>query len=163
VAPAGSYVDKGIGKVCQRGTYSTALNSDTNCQTCPDGITTADEGSTSAAACSLAMKGFYINPSNASDAIPCPLHTYQGEEAAVTACTPCPNGWKTKETGATGLALCMAPPGYELMESATEITACAKGSYKADWNRNPCVPVSWADGSCSSRAAAVMHAMAKLF
>jgi hypothetical protein len=142
VAPAGSYMDKGVGKVCQRGTYSTALNSATTCETCPPGITTADEGSTSADACNLAMKGFYINPSNASEAIACPLDHYQDQEATVTACTACPNGWKTKETGATGVALCLAPPGFELKDGATSITACEKGSYKADWNRNPCVPVS---------------------
>jgi hypothetical protein len=49
----------------------------------------------------------------------------------------------TKETGATGVALCLAPPGYELKDGATTITACAAGSYKADWNRNPCVAVSY--------------------
>ncbi|WIA08977.1 hypothetical protein OEZ85_008391 [Tetradesmus obliquus] len=139
MAPAGSYLDKGIGKICQRGTYSSALSADTTCQTCPPGITTANEGSTSAADCSLAMKGFYINPSNASEAIACPLHTYQDKEAVAGACTDCPNGWKTKETGATGVALCLAPPGYELKENATQITLCPTGSYKADWNRNPCV------------------------
>jgi hypothetical protein len=143
-APAGSYVDKVIGKLCQKGTYSTALNSDSTCQTCPPGITTASEGSTTAEACSLAMKGYYINPSNANEAIVCPVNTYQDQEAAVTSCTACPNGWKTKETGATGVALCLVPPGYELKENAAEITVCDVGSYKADWNRNPCTPVSWA-------------------
>jgi hypothetical protein len=114
VAPAGSYLDKGIGKLCQKGTYSTGLNSNTNCIPCPDGITTAAEGSTTAAACSLAVKGYYINPTNNTEAIKCPLNTYQAEEAAVTSCTDCPNGWKSKETGATGVALCLAPPGFEL-------------------------------------------------
>jgi hypothetical protein len=140
-------VDKGIGKKCQKGTYSTDLNSDPTCQTCPPGITTAEEGSTTAEACSLAMKGFYINPSNTSEAIACPVNTYQGEEAAATSCTPCDHGWKTKDTGATGVALCLAPPGYELKESATDITPCEVGSFKADWNRNPCTPVSWAADS----------------
>jgi hypothetical protein len=143
VAPAGSYLDKGIGKLCQKGTYSTGLNSNTNCIPCPDGITTAAEGSTTADTCSLALKGYYINPSNAAEAIKCPLDTFQDQEAAVTSCTDCPNGWKTKETGATGVALCLAPPGYELKDGASTITACAAGSYKADWNRNLCVAVSW--------------------
>jgi hypothetical protein len=142
VAPAGSYLDKGIGKLCQKGTYSTGLNSNTNCIPCPDGITTAAEGSTTADTCSLAVKGYYINPSNAAEAIKCPLDTYQDQEAAVTSCTACPNGWKTKETGASGVALCLAPPGFELKDGASTITACAAGSYKADWNRNLCVAVS---------------------
>ena len=143
MAPAGSYLDKGIGKLCQRGTYSTALSSSNNCVPCPDGITTAGEGSTTAGACSLALKGYYIDPDNSTLAIECPLDTYQDEEAAVTACTACPYGWKTKETGATGLALCLAPPGYELLEGAQTISACPAGSYKPDWNRNLCTEVSW--------------------
>ncbi|WIA14315.1 hypothetical protein OEZ85_002847 [Tetradesmus obliquus] len=138
-APAGSYMDKGIGKLCQKGTYSTALNTNANCIPCPDGITTAAEGSTAAAACSLALKGYYIDSINSTNAIKCPLDTYQDQEAAVTSCTPCDHAWKTKETGATGPALCLAPPGFELKDGATNITACAAGSYKADWNRNPCV------------------------
>jgi hypothetical protein len=142
VAPAGSYLDKGIGKLCQKGTYSTGLNSITNCIPCPDGITTAAEGSTTADAYSLAVKGYYINPANSAEAIKCPLDTYQDQEAAVTSCTACPNGWKTKETGASGFALCLAPPGFELKDGAATITACAAGSYKADWNRNLCVAVS---------------------
>lgn len=56
-------------------------------------------------------------------------------------CFPSP-GWRTKDTGATGLALCLAPPGWELKENADNITECAAGSYKADWNRNPCQAVS---------------------
>jgi hypothetical protein len=149
VAPAGSYLDKGIGKLCQKGTYSTGLNSNTNCVPCPDGSTTAAEGSTTADACSLAVKGYYISPTNAAEAIKCPLDTYQDQEAAVTSCTACPNGWKTKETGATGVALCLAPPGFELKENAATISACAAGSYKADWNRNPCVAVS-CDACCTA-------------
>ncbi|WIA42320.1 hypothetical protein OEZ86_008334 [Tetradesmus obliquus] len=139
LAPAGSYLDKGIGKLCQKGTYSTDLNANANCVPCPDGITTAAEGSTTAVACSLALKGYYIDSTNSTVAIKCPLDTYQDKEANVTSCTACPNGWKTKETGATGVAVCLAPPGFELVDGATIITACAAGSYKADWNRNPCV------------------------
>ena len=152
VAPAGSYLDKGIGKLCQKGTYSTDLNANANCVPCPDGITTAAEGSTTAAACSLALKGYYIDSANSTVAIKCPLDTYQDQEANVTSCTACPNGWKTKETGATGVAVCLAPPGFELVDGATNITACAAGSYKADWNRNPCVAVS-----CLVVALAAVH------
>jgi hypothetical protein len=135
-------MDKGIGKLCQRGTYSTALNSATTCTVCPTGITTANEGSTSAADCALALKGFYINPLNSAEAIKCPKDTYNDQEAAVTACTQCENGWKTKEDGATGAALCLAPPGYQLVAGDVAISQCPVGFYKADWNRNDCVAVS---------------------
>jgi hypothetical protein len=134
-------MDKGIGKLCQRGTYSTDLNSNNTCIPCPDGITTANEGSSSADDCSLAIKGYYINASDPTQAIKCPVDYYQEQEAAVNSCTACPHGWRTKETGATGLALCLAPPGYERVGEA-DISPCDVGFYKADWNRNPCVAVS---------------------
>lgn len=89
MAPAGSYLDKGIGKLCQKGTYSIALNSDATCTPCPIGITTAGEGSDSAADCNLAMKGYFLNNGAAEL---CPVDTYQDQEAAVSSCTPCPNG-----------------------------------------------------------------------
>jgi hypothetical protein len=147
-APAGSKKDKGIGKLCKKGTFSTELNSNSTCEPCPEGVTTADEGSTSADDCGLAQKGFYINPDNAAEALACPLDTFQDEESNVTACTPCPNGWKTQETGASGLALCLAPPGYELLPGNAEITPCPVNSYKTEWNRNVCIQV----GSCDSTA-----------
>eukprot|EP00775_Hariotina_reticulata_P003962 gene3962-4215_t len=48
-------------------------------------------------------------------------------------------GWLTKDTGASGVAQCLAPPGWELLPNASTITECAIGFYKSDWNRNPCV------------------------
>lgn len=90
VAPAGSYLDKGIGKLCQKGTYSVGLNSEPNCQTCPAGITTAAEGSKAPAACALAMKGYYL--ANATTSAPCPADTFNDKEAAITECEKCPNG-----------------------------------------------------------------------
>ncbi len=162
VAPAGSYLDKGIGKLCQRGTYSTALNSASSCTPCPDGITTEAEGSDNSNLCILAAKGHYINPANASEALECDYNTYQDEEAAVTECKPCPHGWKTKEKGATGVALCLAPPGFELVGTGENdtITECAEDWYKADWNRNACVKcgtgiITAATGSVSKDACLV--------
>uniref|UniRef100_A0A383VTT6 Tyrosine-protein kinase ephrin type A/B receptor-like domain-containing protein n=1 Tax=Tetradesmus obliquus TaxID=3088 RepID=A0A383VTT6_TETOB len=153
MAPPGSYLDNSSGKKCQKGTFSTDFNLNSTCDACPDGITTIGDGSTSAAACSLAQKGFYINPDNAAEALECPLDTYQDQEAAVNACTPCRNGWRTQETGAIGDAACLAPPGFELKDGATNITACAVGSYKADWNRNPCVACG--TGLITSEAGAI--------
>ncbi|KAF6261334.1 hypothetical protein COO60DRAFT_1699888 [Scenedesmus sp. NREL 46B-D3] len=140
VAPAGSYLDKGIGKLCPRGTYSTGLNTSPFCIPCAAGITTEHEGSSSAADCILAARGYHIDPVNATLAMPCPRDTYQDQEAAVNACTPCPFGWRTKDVGATGTAMCLAPPGWELVDGAEFITECQNGWYKADWNRNPCLP-----------------------
>ncbi|KAF8057859.1 Slbp [Scenedesmus sp. PABB004] len=136
-APAGSYVDKSVGKKCQKGTFSVALNSDAQCTKCPDGLTTAGEGSKLATDCTLAVRGWY--KTSATTAAECPVNSYNDAEADITSCTPCPNGWKTKDTAATGAALCMAPPGWELKDGASAITECDVGSYKADWNRNPCV------------------------
>mgnify|MGYP001809915491 CR=1 FL=1 len=110
------------------------------------------EAVAAAAAAAAAAMGYYIDSANSTNAIKCPLDTYQDQEANVTSCTACPNGWKTKETGATGVAVCLAPPGFELVDGATNISACAAGSYKADWNRNPCVSVS-----CLVVALAAVH------
>jgi hypothetical protein len=102
VAPAGSYLDKGIGKLCPRGTYSTDLNTSPFCVPCAAGITTVNEGSSSAADCTLAARGYYIDQNDATLAVPCPRDSYQDQEAAVNACTPCPYGWRTKDVGSTG-------------------------------------------------------------
>jgi hypothetical protein len=141
-APAGSRRDRGTGKLCKQGTFSIELNSNATCESCPEGVTTASEGSTSPEACSLAQKGYHINPDNPDEALECPHDTYQDQESNVTACTPCPNGWKTEDTAATGVALCLAPPGFELVPGNAEITACLAGWYKGEWNRNRCIPVS---------------------
>lgn len=145
MAPAGSYMDKGVGKLCQKGTYSTELNNNPYCIPCPTGITTAGEGSNSSDACSLAIQGYHLDFSDPlnTEAYPCPLDTYNDQEANITACTPCPNGWRTKDVGATGVAMCLAPPGFELVEGNATISECDIGWYKFDWNRNPCLPVSW--------------------
>jgi hypothetical protein len=140
-APAGSKKDKGIGKLCKKGTYTTDINSNSTCEACPDGVTTAEEGSTSPDECTLAQKGYYINPDNALEALECPADTYQDQESSTTSCTPCPYGWKTQDTAATGLALCLAPPGYELLPGNDEITPCPANSYKTEWNKNRCIQV----------------------
>lgn len=80
---------------------------------------------------------------NATAAAPCPVNTYNdGETLKVNdTCFPCPNEMKTKLEGADGEALCLAPPGWELVDPAANITECPAGSYKVDWNRNRCVQV----------------------
>lgn len=103
VAPAGSYLDRGIGKLCPRGTYSTDLNTSPFCVPCAAGITTENEGSTSAANCTLAARGYYIDPNDATLAVQCPRDTYQDQEAAVNECTACPHNWRTKDLGSTGV------------------------------------------------------------
>eukprot|EP00882_Tetradesmus_deserticola_P003863 GHRQ01004087.1.p1 GENE.GHRQ01004087.1~~GHRQ01004087.1.p1 ORF type:complete len:520 (+),score=107.65 GHRQ01004087.1:1239-2798(+) len=103
-------------------------------------MTTEGEGSTSLSACSYALRGMYV--SAGGEGVACPLDTYSDSELNSTACTPCPFGLKTESTGTQGVALCLAPPGWELREweGATTITPCQKGWYKEGWNKNPCLP-----------------------
>lgn len=135
-------MDKGIGKICPKGTYSIALNNATSCTACPPGITTPTEGSTTADACSLAMRGYYL-VDNTTAAL-CPVNTYNDGETLTLgqSCTACPNGLRTKLEGSDGEALCLAPPGYELQSGASVISECANGWFKVDWNRNLCLFVS---------------------
>jgi hypothetical protein len=39
-------------------------------------------------------------------------------------------GWRTKDTKATGVDTCLAPPGFELKDGATNITECEANTYK---------------------------------
>ena len=90
LAPAGSYLDKGTGKKCPKGTYTTDLNRAGVCTPCNEGVTTAAEGSTSAAACDRAIAGYFYN--GTGTAVECPINTYNAGESTADSCTPCPNG-----------------------------------------------------------------------
>jgi hypothetical protein len=75
----------------------------------------------------------------------CPQNTYQdSDESMAKSCSPCPNGLQTQLEGATGVHLCIAPPGLELKPGAAAPTACETGHYKPGWNLNLCVSVSLA-------------------
>jgi len=74
VAPAGSFTDKGVGKLCPKGTYTTSLSNASVCTPCSTGITTSTEGSSSVAECSYALPGYKKTGSNAASL--CPVHTY---------------------------------------------------------------------------------------
>ncbi|KAF8061892.1 Svep1 [Scenedesmus sp. PABB004] len=139
VAPPGSYYDRGMGRLCPRGTFSTNFTAgDASCTPCAPGVTTAAEGSNSSDACGLAARGFHMSGPGVAAA--CPVDTYSDVESANTECTPCPSGLRTLDEASTGVALCLMPPGMELAANATVITECAIGFYKEGWNRNPCVP-----------------------
>lgn len=90
VAPAGSYLDKGTGKKCPKGTYTTDLNRAGVCTPCNEGVTTAAEGSTSAAACDRAIAGYFYNGTGTAEV--CPINTYNAGETTADSCTACPNG-----------------------------------------------------------------------
>jgi hypothetical protein len=75
---------------CCAGTYTTDYNSLPACLTCPAGVTTLRDNSTSLGHCTLARKGFYLV--NATAAEECPLGSYQGREAEVYKCDECPFG-----------------------------------------------------------------------
>lgn len=90
VAPAGSYLDKGVGKKCPKGTYTDSLNSKAVCDACATGVTTAGEGSTGVSACSRAIKGYKYTGANT--AAKCDINTYNDAETTAANCTDCPNG-----------------------------------------------------------------------
>jgi hypothetical protein len=85
VAPPGSYIDRGAGKQCQKGTYSSDFTNATSCVPCNTGFTTAGLGSNSSAQCDRVMPGYFIV--NASYAAPCPLGSFQGTEGTVYSCS----------------------------------------------------------------------------
>eukprot|EP00775_Hariotina_reticulata_P008135 gene8135-8329_t len=118
VAPPGHYLSFGKAVKCQKGTYYPTYNNGSLCINCPDDLTTASEGSTSEDDCALVGRGMYLDPDD-GQAKPCPLHTYQDQENADPACKQCPNGWLTQDIGTEGLADCLAPPGFELTDGAS--------------------------------------------
>ncbi|WIA13038.1 hypothetical protein OEZ85_006646 [Tetradesmus obliquus] len=150
LAPAGSYVERGTGKACQKGMYSEELNNLSACIACPAGVTTPGDGSNSSSACGLARPGFHLvnttaaaasaaaAASKAATAAVCPPGSYQGREAAVFECSPCDFGYYTRAEGAAGNAECLAPPGWELKPGASLITECELGYFKEGWNKNNC-------------------------
>jgi hypothetical protein len=95
-----------------QGTFASDFNDQPFCSKCPQGLTTKDEGSADAGACSYAQRGMYV--SSTGEAVACPLDTYSDTERNDTACIPCPFGLKTESTGSEGVAMCLAPPGWEL-------------------------------------------------
>eukprot|EP00775_Hariotina_reticulata_P003324 gene3324-3601_t len=137
VAPAGSYLDRGIGKLCPKGTYTDTLNSLNLCTPCGTGVTTAAEGSTAVSACDRAIKGYKYTGSNT--AAPCELNFYQDEESTNSSCKACPFNMLTRLEGATGPADCLAQPGFAQPDSSSNIAECPVNFYKEGWNRNPCV------------------------
>eukprot|EP00775_Hariotina_reticulata_P004056 gene4056-4303_t len=137
MAPAGSYVDRGIGKLCPKGTYIDALNNQTACTACADGVSTPGEGSTSVNACDRARPGYkYTGPNTAEQ---CEVNTYSDAENPDNSCTPCPFGWLTRDEGSDGVPDCLAPPGWEQTGSTANISECPTNYYKEGWNRNRCV------------------------
>ncbi|WIA42282.1 hypothetical protein OEZ86_008296 [Tetradesmus obliquus] len=140
VAPKGHFTYNGIAKKCQKGTYSSDFNDQSFCTKCPKGMTTTDEGSIDAMACSYAQRGMFVSTNG--EGVECPVDTYNDAERMDTSCIVCPFGLKTETTGSEGVAMCLAPPGWELREweGALTITPCRLGWYKDGWNKNPCVP-----------------------
>eukprot|EP00775_Hariotina_reticulata_P003830 gene3830-4087_t len=136
VAVAGSYLDKGIGKLCPKGTYTDSLNSASACTPCNPGVTTAAEGSTSEAACNHAIKGYKYTGSNTAEK--CDMNSYNDADNSNNACTSCPFGMLTRDLGATGPADCLAPPGWGQSSPSANIAECLVNHYKAGWNRNMC-------------------------
>jgi hypothetical protein len=95
-----------------QGTFASDYNDQPFCTKCPKGMTTKDEGSGDSGACSYAQRGMYV--SSTGEGVACPLDTYSDSERNDTSCIVCPFGLKTESTGSEGVAMCLAPPGWEL-------------------------------------------------
>ncbi|WIA35695.1 hypothetical protein OEZ86_004101 [Tetradesmus obliquus] len=83
----------------------------------------------------------------------CPPNSYQDGETTQQQCTSCPHGLRTEQAGADGVALCLAPPGMQLLPGDGSISDCPVGSYKEGWNLNPCI--SCGDGLLTESDGAV--------
>eukprot|EP00775_Hariotina_reticulata_P005606 gene5606-5844_t len=146
VAPPGSFVKAGGGAKCPIGTFTTQHNTNVTCQPCGPGLSTAAEGSSSPAACIIAARGYFLKADlsiggqdvgdDGSSPEPfeviytaqmCPKNTYQDSESMAKSCKSCPNGLQTQLEGATGVHLCLAPPGMELKPGAAVPTAWFHG------------------------------------
>lgn len=112
-APKGHFVENGVARKCQKGTFASDFNDNSYCSKCKPGLTTPSEGADSEGSCSNAVRGMFINALT-GEAEPCPLDTYSDVESNDTSCKPCPFGLKTEFTQSEGVAMCLAPPGWEL-------------------------------------------------
>jgi hypothetical protein len=60
VAPPGSFISSGLGLKCPKGTFATQHNTNTACQPCSPGYSTATEGSRNSSDCTLAARGYFL-------------------------------------------------------------------------------------------------------
>lgn len=127
---------------CPQGTYKTGLDIATACTPCPNGLTTAAQASTAAAACDLAATlGQYVTTVNGKlTAKPCPRGSYSSNGRS---CTTCLEGLDTAVEGASNIAACQAGPGYgydPALPGAVKKYQCTVGFYKvstlSSWHGN---------------------------
>lgn len=124
---------------CSQGTYKVDVSQATSCTRCPTGITTAATKSTAPTQCDRAIATGFIAELENGQMVPkpCPVGSYTSNGRT---CTTCPDGLTTASQGATTAADCLAPPGWGYDASRTPKTyQCPGGSYKAGWNKLPCV------------------------
>ena len=80
----------------------------------------------------------YEVTSSGANIKPCPANHYN--DGSAKACTPCPAGTLTYETGLTHVASCACRAGYHRLSGLC--TACELGSYKAEAGNGACVACS---------------------
>jgi len=138
--------------ICPTNTYNTGGNRLPSCYTCPSGLITTTQGSTSKLNC-LVPGGYIMNRGVVT---PCPKGTYRDGDALPTAqlnCTRCARGWTTGGVGTTLVSGCSRTlPGFYALvgnqglgSSAT--LPCPVGSWSTEAGGNTacssCSPYGW--------------------
>jgi len=125
-------------RLCLDGEWS-AGGSRKPCSSCGNGYTTAEVGSTSAAACLLA-EGW--TPDGVGGAKPCARGMYK-DALGPSACTACPSGTSTVDYGSTWLGdcgICKAGYGADAIDAtAPSCELCAPGTYSAGGGMQACL------------------------
>lgn len=160
---AGEYWDGSMCAACPQGTFSIA--GATTCSKCPDGYTTAEEGSSYCDACQegyVWLDGFCeqqyeldpqgvcqpgYRPNDNGGCSPCPIDSYGSDG---TNCYRCQTGYTTNKTGSTSCDIC--EEGY-YSDNGVCRPHCQAGYYWDGSNCQICAPGSYSSkGSLSCTA-----------
>ncbi|XP_072179385.1 uncharacterized protein [Diadema setosum] len=96
--------------ICGIGTYQNSSYS-TECNQCPEGMTTRQIGSNSSDHCIEPCKAGEFSESGFVPCSPCPVGSYQSL-AQRTQCIPCPNNTTTRHNGTTSPTQCISACDY---------------------------------------------------
>lgn len=111
-------------QACERGYYRGLSNE--SCVSCPEGTTTAQEGSRSKDNCTIPVcqPGEALNN---TECISCPLGTFSTASGAIE-CTSCPTGLTTFQLGTINASQCFCP-SHQYASVDGECLDCPEDSY----------------------------------